>query len=395
MHVIQKHFRLFAACAALTAMPLSGALAQTAEEAAERFKALMVVQGFTIEWDSVDASGDDATLNGVRATLAGQDESFPIGTIEMTGISQFDEGFRVEQIDFEDFEAADDRGSFTMEGMSMSGVILPDEAHVDGYGGSLYYDNASVDSMTATVDGTEIFTLTAAAVELTPPNTGAAMDFTGSVENFTLDLSFIEDAQQKAVIQALGYEQLEGSMAMAGSWNPADGALMLTQNDFTIDDLGTLGISMNMAGYTTEFIASLRALQEQMAENPDADSSVQGLAMLGLMQQLSFNRAEIAFDDDSLTGRVLEFLAGQQGASPATIASQAKAILPFALAQLGDPDFTASATRAVSSFLDDPQSIRIVAAPSQDVPLALIAAEAMSAPQGLIKTLGVTISAND
>ncbi len=117
--------------------------------------------------------------------------------------------------------------------------------------------------------------------------------------------------------------------------------------------------------------------------------------MLGLAQQLSFNRAEIAFDDDSLTGKVLEYVAEQQNMSTSDVANQAKAILPFALAQLGDPDLTAKITQAVSTFLDDPQSLRITAAPPAPVPFALIAAGAMSAPKELTKTLGVTVTAND
>jgi hypothetical protein len=51
--------------------------------------------------------------------------------------------------------------------------------------------------------------------------------------------------------------------------------------------------------------------------------------MLGLMQQLTVNAAAVRFDDDSLTGKVLNYMAGQQGAQPADIANQAKAIVPF------------------------------------------------------------------
>src|SRR5690606_34056364 len=112
-------------------------------------------------------------------------------------------------------------------------------------------------------------------------------------------------------------------------------------------------------------------------------------------QQLTFHEAEIAFTDDSLTNKVLEFVAQSQGMSASDIKNQAKAELPFALAQLNNPDFTSAATKAVSAFLDDPQVLRVTAAPAEPVPFALIMAEGMSTPQGLIKTLGVSVTANE
>jgi len=70
-------------------------------------------------------------------------------------------------------------------------------------------------------------------------------------------------------------------------------------------------------------------------------------------------------------------------------------VLPFLLAQLNNPDLTAQATQAVSTFLDDPKSLTISARPAQPVPFAMLAATAMMVPAELTKALGVTVSAND
>ena len=56
------------------------------------------------------------------------------------------------------------------------------------------------------------------------------------------------------------------------------------------------------------------------------------------MDQLTFHGATISFDDASLTGKVLEYLAGQQGVKPSDVANQAKAIVPFMLTQLNNPE---------------------------------------------------------
>lgn len=117
--------------------------------------------------------------------------------------------------------------------------------------------------------------------------------------------------------------------------------------------------------------------------------------MLGLLQQLTFNGASVRFTDDSLTNKILEYVAKQQGMSPKDVANQAKAIVPFGMAQLNNPELTAQVTAAVSTYLDNPKSIEIAARPSSPVPFALIMAGAMSNPADLTKTLGVSVRANE
>ncbi|MGO4839515.1 hypothetical protein AB4144_45450, partial [Rhizobiaceae sp. 2RAB30] len=185
---------------------------------------------------------------------------------------------------------------------------------------------------------------------------------------------------------------LNGSFELAGSWQPTDGRLALDQYDITVDKAGTLGLTFDIGGYTPDFINSMQDMQKKMAET-GGDASSQGLAMLGLLQQLTFNSTSIRFDDDSLTGKVLDYVAAQQNAKPADIANQAKALLPFMLATLNNPEFTTQATQAVTTYLDGPKSLQISAEPSAPVPFAVIMAGAMSSsPQDLVKTLGVSIT---
>ena len=377
----------------LASTALSGAHAQIANEAAERLKALMQEQGTTLTWDSVDIDGENAVLAGVQIEAGGQTES--LGDLTLNGISQTDDGFHIEEVLFDTLMLGDDDAQVEIEGVELSGVLLPNEDKQDQYGGTAFYETASVGRAVFTQDGTEIASMEGLVTEMTAPVDGEAMEYSGSVETFSVDLSIVEDPQQAAIIKALGYEQLSGSLAFAGDWQPTDGRFTLSQFDFAIDEAGTLGVTLEVGGYTPQFLASLRELQAQMAANPDADNSSQGLAMLGLMQQLTFHGAEVSFNDDSLTNKVLEFVANSQGAKPADIANQAKAVVPFALGQLGNPDLTMQATQAISAYLDNPQSLRVSALPASPVPFAMLAAAAMAAPAELTKTLGVTVTAND
>lgn len=396
MTALRKHLTTFTFSALLVATPLATASAQAVEDAVERLKAYSADYGIELDWDRLDVSGSDATLVGARVGVEG--EGFAdVGDIELQGVSRDDKGYRISSIALDSY-ALDDAGeeaAMAMTGLVMGNVLLPDEAHRDDYGGFLFYETANIEAMTMTVEGVDIFTMNDLHVRVTAPDDDKAMDFTGTAGSFTADLSVIEDKDQLEILRALGYERLQGNFQMAGSWNPGDGRAALSRFDFAVHDAGTLGLSFELGGYTPALVASLRSLQKQIADNPKGDNSAQGLAILGLLQQLSFNGAEISFTDDTLTGKVLEFVAGKQGIKPADVANQAKAVAPFVLAQLNNPELTAQASQAIAAFLDNPGSLRISAQPASPVPFALLAATAMATPAELTRSLAVSISANE
>jgi hypothetical protein len=259
----------------------------------------------------------------------------------------------------------------------------------------MMYEKANLATVSVRQADKQLFSMNNLHIDITPPKDGAAMEFSGAAEKFTADLTAVKDADAKKVIDELGYGALDGNLEMAGSWQPSDGRLDLSQMDISVGNAGTLGTTFSLGGYTPDLVKALQDMQKKMATQPKgADNSAMGLAMLGLMQQLTFHEAAIRFEDDSLTGKVLEYIAGQQGKKPADIANQVKAIVPFLVAQLNDPELMKSATEAVTAYLDDPQSIEIRAAPENPVPFALLMAGAMASPQSLPKTLGVTVVAN-
>lgn len=396
MTALRTHITTLTFSVLLAAVPLTVASAQSVEDAVERLKTYSADQGLRVEWDRLDVSGADATLVGARIGLDGEDFA-PVGDIWLQNVSRDDKGYRIGKISLSDYylNNPDEGFTFSMRDVAMGNVLLPDEALRDNYGGFLFYETADVGALSLTLGGVDVFTMDDLHFEVTEPGDGQAMTFTGAAEAFTLDLSLMEDENQLAIVQTLGYEQLEGFLEMEGSWNPADGRMALSQFDFTVNDAGTLGLSFELGGYTPALVASLRELQKQIADNPEGDNSAQGLAILGLLQQLSFHGAEIAFADDTLTGKVLQFVADKQGMRPADVANQAKAVLPFVLAQLNNPELTAQAAKAVSAFLDKPGNLRIAASPADPVPFALIIATAMSTPVELTKSLALNVSAND
>jgi hypothetical protein len=357
---------------------LQGAYAQDASLVAARLKSIIGAQGTELNWASISGSGSSIVLEGTTVKIAGQPDVFTIGNVALDGIAEAGGGYTIGKVSLPDYNLSEAGMTFSMTGTALTNVKLSAEGSTDPLASMLFYDTADVH------------------FEMTPPASDKAMVFSGGAQKFTADLSGVSDPSSKQIIEALGYQNIAGDMKIAGSWNPVDGKMAFTQFDIKVDNAGTLGTTFDISGYTPAFIKSLQDLRKQMAAAPaGADNSAQGMAMLGLMQQLNFNSAAIKFTDDSLTNKILEFVAKSQGASPADIANMAKGAVPFALAQLNNPELTQQAAAAVTAFLDNPKSLTIAAKPAAPVPFAVLAAGGMGDPMSLPKTLGVTVTAND
>ncbi|TIS04192.1 MAG: hypothetical protein E5X14_22960, partial [Mesorhizobium sp.] len=312
------------------------------------------------------------------------------------GITEANGGFEIATVSSSAFERSQDGVTLNLSPVVIHGMKVPAEGSTDPLGSLMMYKSAELSNMTVKVGDKTAFSMDGLAVQITPPAGGKAMDFTANTEKFNADLTLVEDPKSKEAIQALGYQNISGTVSMAGTWQPSDGKMELSKYDISVENAGTLGMTFNLGGYTLDFIKSMQEMQKKFAAQPEgADNSAQGMAMLGLLQQLSFNGASVRFDDDSLTGKVLDYVGKQQGMSGKDVANQAKAIVPFGMAQLNNPELTAEVSAAVNKFLDDPKSLEISAEPPASVPFALIMAGAMSNPLDLPKTLGVKVKANE
>jgi hypothetical protein len=294
-----------------------------------------------------------------------------------------------------DYTATGDEGKIEVGDVSFTGLDLPksDEA------GILRYSTAKLGSVVATdKKGATLFTLTDMHAEMQPPPDDGTLAFTGAVENFTVDLAAMaEEDAQRTKLEELGYSQISGDASLAGSWRPSDGHLKLSKYAMTVEDAGTFQTTAEISGYTPGFIKSLREMSKQMDTGDDGDDSKQaakGLAMLGLLQQLTFGGLSFRFEDDGLTDKALQMAAERQGTEPQQIINQIKGVIPLQLTQYLGPDLTQEITQAVGTFLNDPQNIEVSAKPAAPVPFALMMGAAMTAPQSLAQMLGLKVTAN-
>lgn len=389
--------RIFALSSFLVAVPFHAALAQDAAAVGERLKAVLATQGIELSWSGISGDASQTVISDATFALAGVPDRTSLGDITLSEITEENGAYTVGLVTLPDYSVTEDGATVDITGMSLTGLRLPAEGDQDPVAALMLYETADMHSLTVRIGDKTPFSMSQLHFEISPPADGNALEFTGAAEKFTADLTLIEDPSSRATMEALGYQTLNGYFELAGSWQPSDGRLELSQYDISIENAGTLGFTFDLGGYTTDFIKSMQEMQKNMANQPEgADNSAQGLAMLGLMQQLTFHSASLRFDDDSLTGKVLDMLAAQQGMKAADLANQAKAIVPFLMAQLNNPELTSEVTAAVTAYLDQPKSLEVSAEPENAVPFAVIMAGAMSpSPQDLVKTLGVSVTANE
>lgn len=396
MKSYRSAFRHLALTSAIVLVSVASAHALDTNAFGTRLKAVLAQQGAEINWTNITENGTQVVLEGVTIGAPGKPDKANVGNVTLDNITEENGGYKVGTLTLPNYSTTEEGMTVDINGATVNGLTVPGEGVTDPVAALMMYSNANLASLSVKQGDKQVFAMDNLHMEITPSGEGKPMEFKGAAEKFTADLSQTQDPQSKAVIEALGYQTINGFFEMAGSWQPTDGMISLSQYDITVEQAGTFGMTFDLGGYTPAFLKSIQDLQKQMAAQPaGADNSAQGMAMLGLMQQLSFHAASIRWDDDSLTKKALEFIATSQGQKPADIANQAKAIVPFLMAQLNNPELTAQVTEAVTKYLDDPKSIEISAEPDSAVPFAVIMAGAMSsAPQDLAKTLAVSVSAN-
>lgn len=394
--------RRLAFSAALLALSFNPANAQEASAVAERLKALGAEQGIELGWSNVSGDASSMVIEGLTVKAAGETEAFPLGHVTLTGITEENGGYRVETASTAPISSTAEGVTVELSEMVLKGLRIPAAGSDDPLAALSFYDSFNMASAAVKMDGKTLFSLTDASAELTPPADGKPMVFTGGIASFSGDLSGIADPQTRAVVEAFGFQTISGSYRTEGSWDLADGRLNITRNDIAVDNAGTLAFKVDVGGYTLDVIKQMQEIQKKLAAQPDGETdSAAEMEMLGLLQQLSLNGATIRFDDASLTGKILDFVAQQQGQSRADVVNLAKAALPYLLMQMQMADLAAAVAPAISTYLDDPRSIEIKAAPPAPVPFTLLGGAAMANPDdpgaaanALWSMLGVTVTAN-
>jgi hypothetical protein len=348
-------------------------------------------QNFKLTVGSATADGDNVIAKDIAVGFAGG-EPFKIAEVTLEDVTAEDDGsFTIGTVAAPAATIDQDGVKVEFGGASINGYTIPAADETDPIALLGLYESMNVEPIRISSKGAEVFRMDGASATMSEYEEGKPLTFDAAFKGLWGDLSKIEDPKAQEAFAAFGYKEVTGSISMKGAWNPADGKMTISEGLYSIDNVGKLNIMMDVTGYTP---ALIKGIQDMTKSMEGQDESAKGLAMLGLLQQLNFVSASVRFDDASITGKALDYAAKQAGQDRAAIINQTKGVLPFALAQLKDPDFAQKVTEAASAYLDNPKNLEVKAVPPAPVPFAVLAATGSTTPEALIKQLNVTVTAN-
>jgi hypothetical protein len=393
-----RNLRLMLASAAF--IGLSGpAFALDGADVVTKLNAAYALSGATIAYENVAVDGTTVTLTGVSVKpTAAPDKNFKIGDVTLEGVEESDNGgYYVETVTLPDVDVKEEDAAVTAKDITIGGLTIPGNPSGGTINDIVLYESAGTGPVTVTVKGKQVFSMEESEANLTKQESDAGFDFDATLSGIKADLSEVEDAKAKDAIEKLGLKTLAGEVTMKGSWEVASGNVSLEEYAFDFANVGRLAFAVDISGYTLEFMKSVQEAIKAQEANPNKEEANQamGLAMMGLVQQLTFNSASLRFDDATITKRVLDYIGGQQGVSGDQLAQSLKGMVPLMMAQLNVPELQNQVSTAVNSYLDAPKSLTISAEPANPVPFPMIIGAAMGAPNTVPGVLGVKVTAND
>lgn len=389
--------KLFAAGTALFAFT-TPALALDGNDLVKKLNtALNFQDGMGIIAGSITVDGSDVTLADSRFEAGNGQGSVPLGTIELEGVEEDAGAYKIETVSFEDINITDDKFAATASDLSISDMRIPASSAGDTTDAVLFYGEATAGTIEIKVDGKSVASIGSSKMTSEVANDKKSLKFDVQVADIKGDLSTVEDAEARKTIDELGINEIDGNISMTGSWDLTSGTLATDEYAFDFDNIGRLNMAFSLSGYTLDFMRSVQEAAKKAQENAHDEQAQQaaGLAMLGLIQQLSFNSAEIRFDDDGITTKALDVAAKKQGTTGDQLAQMIKAMAPMMLAQYNMPELQKALSEALNTYLDKPGSFTISAKPEKSVPVPTIMGAAMAAPNTIPQVLGVKVTAND
>jgi hypothetical protein len=372
-------------------------MALDADDFATKLSAMSKQNGSKLSFSAIEPDGNTVVLKSVTAEAPGQ-PPFKLGDITFSGVEEMGDGsYEVDSAAFPDVNVEDGPTRFSVSDIEMTGLTIPADGEMSSVNDILFYEGFSTGTISVETNGAEVFSMSGLDLAVERPDGGSKVTMLMDGSGLKIDPSKIDDPKTRDTLQQLGYDTLTGDLRFNGSWEVESGTVDVSEYSLTLDDVGSLAMSIQISGYTLEFVKAMQQAQVAAAANPDPQAAQQamGFAMLGMLQQLSFNSASIRFDDASVTERALAFAGKKQGLTGDNMRGALKGMLPLMLGGLGIPDLQKQISAAANTYLDNPQNITISATPPSPVAVPVIMGAGMGDPKSLVDLLNVQITANE
>jgi hypothetical protein len=208
------------------------------------------------------------------------------------------------------------------------------------------------------------------------PATGAG-SWDTKVSNIVIPAAVVALMDPSGTMKNLGYGDLTFDMSGSGK---------------TSMDAENMGLDFNFTIAGKVPLAVYAEMQKAQTSGKEPDFS----ALMPQLQSISFGGLSLRFEDASLTPKLLPMIAAMSGmGTQEQLVANAGAMAQVGLMQLNSPEFTNQVVGAINSFMKDPKSFTITLKPAAPVTVQQMMGFNPADPGAAIKTLGVSVTAND
>lgn len=371
-----------AACGLFFGAVLTGT-AEAAPDAQKIADALVAAMNATgeaeVTYDSATNNGDDVVLTGF-SVVDTDGNTAAIPQLVISGAAEREDGgFTAAEIAFDNGSATSDGDTITWQTGAMQDAVVPSVEEVKARAKMRPFTQLDVGSINIT--GPDM----AAAVDIATVSMsvgdvidGALSDLVLKTNGIHIPSELVTDPQQKALIQALGYDEFLVDLTVDGAFDSVADVLTLRTITLHAADVGTLTMTGKFSGIS---VGGMAASDEEKAA--DAKSN----ARLDTMT--------IRFDNGGVVERGLDMQAEMIGGTREDVVAQMSGALPFLLNVIGNQKFQEKLAVAGAAFLATPQSLTIVMSPAEPVPLEDITDAIGDNPGTLPDLLVIEVEANE
>jgi hypothetical protein len=328
-------------------------------------------------YESATASGEVITITGFKAVRTNA-KTVVIPAIVVTGAAIREAGgFTAQSIAFDGGKAVRGNDQVTWQTGMIEEALVPSAEEVKAEADLRPFGKLVVGGLTiAESNLSKPITASEVRVVLQSAADGSAGAFAAQIGGVHFPADVLRGRpQEKALLDALGYEQFDVNIAIAGAFDGADDSMTLDTLTVNTADVGTVTVKAQFSGITLGKIVAAEA-------NPDTRSTTK------------LDRLEVRFDNNGVVERALDMHAALIWGTREDAAAQVNAALPLVLHFIGNEVFQEKVAKAVEKFLVEPKSIAFSAAPSAPVPLEQIIDTTRDEPGTLPDLLKADVSAD-
>ena len=341
---------------AFATLPYFTAAASSATDARQIADSLIAATTATgrvqASYNEATANGDDITISGYTITRTNA-RTIEIPTIVVTGAAMREPGgFTAQSIAFDDGKVTRGNDVATWTTGLIEEALIPSVEEIKAEANILPFGKIAISGLALSesnlskpVTATELRVVMQANVDGSP---GAfAAQFSGI--HFSAEL-LKGRPQEKAVLDALGYEEFDLNVAVAGAFDAATQSMTINTLTINTAEVGTITVKARLSGISPGKLLATRTDAETRAE-------------------AKLDNFEIRFDNVGIVERALDMHAALIWGTREDAAAQVNAAAPLILYLVGNVSFEEKIAAALREFLVDPRSIVISATPSAPVSL--------------------------